>query len=51
MDKIFQSVSNKLGALIRLRRYLGKNGRKVIVDSFIYSNFNYCPLIWKLSSF
>ena len=29
---------------------LGKNEGKVLVDRFIHSNFNYCPLMWMLSS-
>ena len=22
------------------------NRRKVLIESFIYANFNYCPLVW-----
>ena len=24
--------------------------RKILINSFIYSNFNYCPLVWHFSS-
>ena len=45
-DHIF-TLSNKasmqLNAIGRLKRYLGKKEFKVVVNSFIYSNFNYCP--------
>ena len=40
------TVSN----LVRLKRYLGHEERFVLVNSFIYSNFNYCPLVWMFSS-
>ena len=29
---------------------LGKNEGKVLVNRFIHPNFNYCPLMWMLSS-
>ena len=25
-------------------------GRKILINSFIYANFNYCPLAWHFSS-
>ena len=34
--------SNAIGLL---NRYLGKKELEVIVNSFIYSNFIYCPLV------
>ena len=36
----------QLNPIGRLKRQLGKKELEVIVKSFIYSNFNYCPLIW-----
>ena len=44
-----RSAANQLNALIRLRSFLGFNEKKVLLNSFIYSNFNYCPLVWMLS--
>ena len=52
-DHIF-TLCNKacmqLNAIDRLKRYLGTKELEVIVNSFIYSNFNYCPLVWHFSS-
>ena len=52
-DHIF-TLSNKasmqLNAIGRLKHCLCKKEFKVIVNSFIYSNFNYCPLVWHFSS-
>ena len=30
--------------------YIGFKERKVLVQSFVYSNFNYCPLVWHFFS-
>ena len=50
IDIICKSASNQLNALVGLKRYLGHEERFVLVNSFIYSNFNYCPLVWMFSS-
>ena len=36
----------QLNALARISRFLDVSSRKVIYNSFIFSNFNYCPLVW-----
>ena len=50
IENICKSASNQLNALVRLKRYLGFAERKVLVNSYILSNFNYCPLVWFVSS-
>ena len=50
IDIICKSAPNQLNALLRLKRYLGHEGRFVLVNSFIYSNFDYCPLVWMFSN-
>ena len=50
IDIICKSASNQLIAIVRLKRYLGHGERFVHVNSFIYSHFNYCPLVWMFSS-
>ena len=50
IDIIFKSASNELNALVRLKRYLGHEERFLFVNSFIYSHFNYCRLVWTFSS-
>ena len=53
-DKHISKLSNKcagiLNALIRLKRFLGFEEKKILVNSFIYGNFNYCPLVWHFCS-
>ena len=50
IKNICKSAANQLNALVRLRYFLGFEVRKVLVNSFILSNFNYCPLVWFVSS-
>ena len=49
INKICKSDGNQLNALIRLKSFLGLKEKDVLVNSFTYSNFNYCPLVWMLS--
>ena len=50
IDIIGQPASNQLNAPVRLKRYLGHWERFVLVNRFIYSNFNYCPLVYMFLS-
>ena len=47
---ICRSTLNQLNALIRLKHVLGFKERKVLVNTFVMSNFNYCSLVWNFSS-
>ena len=49
INKICKSAGNQLNALTRHKLFLGLNEKEVLVNSFIYSNFNYCPLVWMFS--
>ena len=50
IEIICKSASNQLNALVRSKRYLGHEETFVLVNSFIYPNLNYCPLVWMFSS-
>ena len=39
-------ASIQLAVLKRLGRFLNKQGKMIIYNSFIASNFSYCPLSW-----
>ena len=47
---ICRSAANQLNALIRLKRFLDFEEKKTLINSYFYSNFNCCPLIWMFSS-
>ena len=40
----------QLNALSRLQKYMRKSEKEAIINSFILSSFNYCPLVWHFSS-
>ena len=48
ITNIYRSAANQLNTLIR--RFFSFEAKKVLVDSYFYSNFNYCPLVWIFSS-
>ena len=41
---------SKLNTLVRLKRFLGNEERKALINSFVLSNFNYCPVVWILTN-
>ena len=49
-DEHISNLCNKgsmqLNAINCLQRYMGSQEMNTIVNSFIYANFNYCPLVW-----
>ena len=50
ISKICKSAANQLNALIRLKQFLSFHVQEVLINSYIISNFNYCPLIWMFSN-
>ena len=46
ISNICRSAANQLNALIRLKRFLAFEEKKALINSYFYSNFNYCPLVW-----
>ena len=50
ITNICRSAANQLNALIRLKQFLSFEAKKVLVNSYFYSNFNYCPLVWMFSN-
>ena len=50
ITKICRSAANQLHTLIRLRMFLNSEEKKLLINSYFYSNFNYCPLVWMFSS-
>ena len=46
ISKVCKKASRQLNALKRLCGFLSEPQKKVLAQSFILSNFNYCPAIW-----
>ena len=41
-----KQAGKKLNALARIARFLDENKRKLLMNSFVISQFNYCPVVW-----
>ena len=46
VTKLCKKGSQKLRALARISKYLSKDKLKILMKSFVTSQFNYCPLTW-----
>ena len=46
IDTICSQAGKQTNALKRLKGHLDKECKKVIYNSYISSNFNYCPVVW-----
>ena len=50
VDNICKKANNKLHALARIAKYLNPDKLRILMKTFIESQFNYCPLIWMFHS-
>ncbi len=50
VTKICSKASQKLHGLSRVSNYMDFKQRKIIMHSFIISQFGYCPLVWMFHS-
>ena len=45
-----QKAGRRLNALSRIHKYIGFQEMKMLLDSFVFSSFNYCPFVWHFYS-
>ena len=45
-----QKSAGQLNALCRLKSFLNTDQRKILVNSFVFFSYNYCPLVWYFCS-
>ena len=50
ISNICKSATNQLNALIRLKKFMNFDEKKILINSYFMTNFNYCPLVWLLSN-
>ena len=48
--KICIKSANQLNALVRLKRFLENEERKILINTLVLSNFSYCSLVWMLTN-
>ena len=46
INNICKQAGNKLYALARISTFLNEQKRKMLMKSFVLSQFNYCPIVW-----
>ena len=46
ISSLCKKAARQLNALARISKYLDVDSRKIIYQSFVACNFNYCPLVW-----
>ena len=46
IEYICQEALQKINALARLAPYMGTTKKRIIMNTFFKSQFNYCPLVW-----
>ena len=47
---LWSKVNKTLSALSRVSKYMGITKRPILLKSYIFSQFNYCPLLWMCHS-
>ena len=50
IKEVCKKASQKTKALLRIRSYLNQKQTDLLLNSYILSAFNYCPLIWMFCS-
>ena len=50
ISALCNKASNQLNAIGRIQKFMGFKEKEVLLNSFVYSNFNYCPLVWHFCS-
>ena len=50
ITKIGRSAANQLHTLVELWMFLNFEEKKMLINSYFYSNLNYCPLVMVFSS-
>lgn len=50
VTEVCNQTGKQINALKRIRNYLDKPCKTVIYNSYISSNFNYCPVVWMFAN-
>ena len=50
IQNMCKAASNKIKALLRIRSFLTQNQTDLILNAYVFSAFNYCPLVWMFCS-
>ena len=45
ISTLCKKASNQFNAIGRIQKCMGFKEKEILLNSFVYSNFNYCPLV------
>ena len=45
ISTLVKKASNQLKAISRILKFMGFKEKEILLSSFVYSKFNYCPLV------
>ena len=51
VSDICKKAAAQLNAIYGLKNFLSIKAKSILIHSFVFANFNYCPLVWNFSSF
>ena len=46
ISTLVKKASNHLNAISRIQKFMGFKEKEILLNTFVHSNFNYCPLVW-----
>ena len=50
ISSLCNKASMQLNAMFKMKKCMGQKELEVVLNYFIYSNFNYCPLLWHFTT-
>ena len=50
IGELCKKAAGQLNTICRYNKYIGFKEKKALTESFVQSNFNYCPLVWMFTS-
>ena len=50
IHELTKRAAGQLNFLSRQHKFLNQDSKKVVIESFVLANFNYCPLVWHFCS-
>ena len=50
ISTLCNNASKQLNNIGRIQKYVRFKEKEVLLNNFVYSNFNYCPLVWHFCS-
>ena len=50
ITQLCKKRADQLNDLCKLKSFLNTDQRRILVNSFIYANYNYCPPVWNFHS-